>query len=154
MDPFSAIGLAGNVVQFLDFGGKLASGILELYRSMDGVSSTNKILETITKDITELCAGLIHTGRVADNTMASESETWILSLARSCNELGIEFLSVLERLKVKRNRDKKWESAWKALKSVWKEKQILQYERSLNLYQGQISTRLLKILTYVVFEKL
>ena len=127
---------------------------LGVWSSIGGASSTNKILETIIKDITELCAGLIHAGRGADNTIASESETWILSLARSCNELGIEFLSVLERLEVKKNRDKKWESAWKALKSVWKEKQILQYERSLNLYRGQISTCLLKILTYVVLEKL
>lgn len=117
MDPLSAIGLPGNVFQLFDFGGKLVSGSLELYRFMDGASSTNKILETINKDVTELGARLIHAGRGADNTISSETGTWNLSLARSCNELGMEFLSDLERLKVKR-KDKKWESAWMALKSV------------------------------------
>ena len=58
MDPFSALGLASNVVQFMEFGTKLISASLELYNSKDGTSSPNSELGIITKDLTGICSGL------------------------------------------------------------------------------------------------
>ena len=147
MDPFSALGLASNIIQFLNFGGNLLCGSLELYRSMDGTSSTNQVLEAITNDLTALCAEIVRAGRDLNEDTASESELSLLSLASSCNELGKDFLLALKSLKVKGGRQRRWESTWQALRGAWKESQIRDYERALSLFRFQLTTRLLKILT-------
>jgi hypothetical protein len=100
MDPFSDLGLASNIVQFLNFGGNLLCGSLELYRSVDGTSSTDQVSEAITNDLTALCAEIVRAGRDLNENTASESELSLLSLASSCNELGKGFLLALKSLKV------------------------------------------------------
>ena len=55
MDPFTAIGLAASIVQFLEFGRKLVSGAVEIYRNVDGATSSNILLEQITTDLHDLC---------------------------------------------------------------------------------------------------
>ena len=80
MDPFYALGLAGNVIQFVDFGGGLLSGSLELYKSVDGTSSTNKELEFPVKNLNELCAGLSRPEHRIDQQQASAPELALLPL--------------------------------------------------------------------------
>ena len=145
MDPFSALGLAGNVIQFVDFGGRLLSGSLELYKSVDGTSSTNKELEFLVKSLNELCAGLSRPEHRIDQQQASAPELALLPLARSCTELGEELLSVLNALKVE-GRFKKWESVRQALRSAGKEKEIRNYNERLNHYRSQIAMHITVIL--------
>ena len=51
MDTFSALGLASNICQLIDFIGRFISGSLELYRSADGASSVNSELQSIADDL-------------------------------------------------------------------------------------------------------
>lgn len=146
MDPFTALGLAANICQFVDYGYKLVSGALELYNSLDGTLSANRILETIAKDLANLCAELEQAPLDSNNNSTSESEAALLPLARACKVMGQELLSVLEDLKVK-GRHKKLESAWLAVRSRYKASQLRDYERTLGLYRAELATRLLKILT-------
>ena len=146
MDPFTALGLAANICQFVDYGYKLVSGAFEIYNSLDGTLSANRILETITKDLTNLCAELEQASLDSNNDSTSESEAALLPLARACRVMGQELLSVLKDLKVK-GRQKKLESAWLAFKSRFKASQLGDYERTLGLYRAEMATRLLKILT-------
>lgn len=148
MDPFSALGLASNVVQFVDFGTKLISASIELYKSKDGASSVNGELETITKDLTGICMGLTQPERRLDSTLASEPERALLPLAQKCKDLGEEFLGVLQVLKAK-GRHKKWESVRQAIGNAWKEKEIHNYLQRLNGYRREIAIHLISILRYV-----
>ncbi len=54
IDPIAAIGLAANIVQFVDFSWKLLSETRDLYDSSTGVSADNDLLETISKDLINL----------------------------------------------------------------------------------------------------
>ena len=58
MDPFSALSLASNICQLLEFGGRLVSGSLELYRSRNGTSSFHGELEFIADDLRKMCGAL------------------------------------------------------------------------------------------------
>jgi hypothetical protein len=42
MDPLTAIGLAGNILAFIDFGTKLAKAAYEVYESKDGATAVRK----------------------------------------------------------------------------------------------------------------
>ncbi len=153
MDPFSALGLASNICQLLDFSSKLVSDTLEIYRSVDGASSVNSELQTITEDLTRFCGALAGPESRIDEQQATKSELALVPLARSCKALGEQFLSLLNSLKVKA-RHQKFESVRQALRSAWKEKEILDYQNRLKSFRAEIAVHLLEILRYdSVFER-
>ena len=143
MEALAALGLAGNVLQFLDFGGALIKGTLECYQKADGATSVNAVLESITKDLTQLCAGMNAT--ITCNV--NETDAALVQLSKMCQSLGQEFLSKLADLKVK-GRRKGWQSLRQALRAAWKAKEIQRYERQLETYRSQITLRLLTALMY------
>ncbi|KAL8897304.1 MAG: hypothetical protein Q9207_007278 [Kuettlingeria erythrocarpa] len=145
MEAFALIGLASNIVQFLEFSGRLISASSELYGAANGALSSNSVLEQITTDLKQHCDGLLPSTMASNGPARTDPEAALLLLGRSCRDLGQEFLVILEDLKVKGNR-KRWQSARQALRTAWKAKDIQKYERQLGLYRSQIATRLLEIL--------
>ena len=146
MDPLATIGLAGNIVQFLDLGRRLVSVAVELYNASDGTTASNRVLDETSTDLHHLCRGLEQGANKFQGHFRTESEAALLPLVKSCSALGEELNGVLEELKVK-GRNKGWKSARKTLKTAWKAKDIGRYEKKLDLYRSQIATRLLTILT-------
>jgi len=51
MDPLTALSLAGNIIQFVDFGYKIFSSSRELYTSKNGVLTGAEELEYVTLDL-------------------------------------------------------------------------------------------------------
>ncbi len=82
MDPFAAIGLAASIVQFLDFSQKLVSGTLELYRAVGGATSSNTLLEYITKDLNQLCGTLELAANEGNGHFKTESEAGLVPLVK------------------------------------------------------------------------
>jgi hypothetical protein len=58
MDPLSALSLAGTIIQFADFGSKLLSESLQLYKSSRGTLDANEQLELVTADLQSVIAKL------------------------------------------------------------------------------------------------
>ena len=145
MDPFSAVSLAGNVIQFVEFGSNLISGVADLYTSADGASSTNRELELITRDLIGICTSLNRPRNLKEEEQMSKVESNLLKLSRSCVKLGKEFVSKLQELKSK-GRNRKWDSVRQALRAMWKEKDIERYRRRLESYRSEIAFHLLAIL--------
>lgn len=145
MDPLSALSLASNICQLLDFGGRLLSGSLELYRSVDGVSSVNGELQSITDDLTGICTALMQPESRIDEQRATKSELALIPLSQSCKALGEEFLSLLRSLKVK-TRQQKIGSVRQALRNEWKRKEVQDYQKRLKNYRSQIAVNLMEIL--------
>ncbi|KAL2830898.1 hypothetical protein BDW59DRAFT_140929 [Aspergillus cavernicola] len=52
MDPISAVGFAGTILQFIDFSTKLVEGTYEVYRSANGTTSELIGLPVILSSIT------------------------------------------------------------------------------------------------------
>ena len=81
MDPISVIGLAGNIVQFVDFTWKLIDEARSLYDSSTGASEENDLLELITKDLNDHYDNLTAPSR--------------------CKDVASELLDILDTIKVK-----------------------------------------------------
>ena len=146
MDPLSAAGLAANVVQFLELGGKLVSGATEIYHSTDGALSSNRMFEEITKDLLQISVQLEPKIDKGLSWSCTGPDQALISLLKSCKDLALEFLKALEKVKAKR-RNKCCHSIQQALKTIWRRKDIERYETQLNLYRSQIAIRLLAMLT-------
>jgi len=169
MDPLTALGLASNIVQFVDFASKLISQSHEIYRSADGALEDNVVLEYVAKNLSRLGDELkskqadIKTGREAlarerdwakkDGRVIPEPEKvtaagkQLQQLSKECSAVSNELLQELEKLKIKEPH-KRWESFRQALNSVWSQEKIRALETRLEGIRKQLDTTLLVCLRY------
>lgn len=142
MESLAVIGLIGNVVQFVDFSGKLISRSTELYHSLDGALAENVDIETTTKHLTVLSKKLKD-----DAITVGDGALQKLSLA--CQKAAIDLLAALDKVKVK-NRQQRWESIRKALRSVWSKEEIKELEQRLAKFKEELSLHIIVQLRYVI----
>ncbi|KAG8158623.1 hypothetical protein KVR01_011745 [Diaporthe batatas] len=104
MDPFSAIGLAGNIVGFLDFGFKLLAKAREIQASSSGAAAANESLVSLTQRFQQVTASLRAqkvTGAAAGEELA------IQELAAECDGVAIELLELVHGLRARTPRSKR-----------------------------------------------
>jgi hypothetical protein len=139
LDPFTAIGLAGSIVQFVDFTYKLVNGTIEIYSSMEGVSKNHLRIEVIYLNLSELCQNL----SVADDSDKSIGP--VKSLATACRRDADDLLEVVRNIRLREGKNTRWACFRHTLKSVWKEDQIRDLENRLEGYRSQLSFQLLSL---------
>jgi hypothetical protein len=136
LDPFTALGLASNVVQFVDFTSKLISETREIYKA--GSSTGNIELDAVTKDLQALTSGLkvnpLSGNGAVDNDLAS--------LAAQCNNVADELVGVLELLQAQ-GTNTKWKSFTAALRNVMKNGEVEALVARIGRLQKQLNTRVL-----------
>jgi len=131
MDILTAIGLVGNIVQFVDFGSKLISKSVELYRSGEGALGENIDTETATYHL------LLLNDKLKD-TATSTGDKTLLDLCEACHTVARDLLEALDKVKVK-GKQQKWKSIRKALRSVWSKEDIEELERRLEKLRTELN---------------
>ena len=135
MDPVAALGLAANIVAFIDFSWKLLYEIKDLHDSSTGTLLENDTLERISNDLMSLNDDL--TAPSAINAIPAP----VRSLASQCKDVTIKLLDVLDDLKV-RGSHRKWKSFVQALRSVWKKEEIEGLMKRLERLRSEMLFRL------------
>ncbi|PVI03076.1 hypothetical protein DM02DRAFT_698828, partial [Periconia macrospinosa] len=156
VDPFSALSLAGNIVQFLDFGQKLLSKGKEIYKSAEGTTTTHIELELIYDDLWAVSDKLAARAPPSPANYSSDNLTdyrlsivddQISQLATSCQTLAQELLSIVRELRVDPgSKHRKWESFRQAMKSLGKKSQIEALQQRLNAFRDEMTIRLVAVL--------
>ncbi|KAI1087116.1 hypothetical protein F5B19DRAFT_90074 [Rostrohypoxylon terebratum] len=116
MDPFSAIGLAGNIIAFLDFGYKLLSKSKDIYKSTTGTTTLNNELLSETRQLQGITEGLQMPGLAG----LSDQELALKQLAAECSTVSSDLARLIDDLKAK-NPNSKRESLRAAFRD-WKKK--------------------------------
>jgi len=115
-DPLTALGVVGNLVQFVDFLMRLLGDAREIHKSAQGSLQENSDVETVATIIrnhqTKLRYQDHHNLRADDKT--EDSLEWLCS---SCEEIADELLDVLSKLKVQGKRSP-WKSIRQAIKNI------------------------------------
>jgi hypothetical protein len=142
MESLAFIGLIANIVQFVDFSCKLISKSTELHHSYDGALAENVDIETTTKHLTILLTKLKD-----DASTVGDGALQKLSLA--CQKAANDLLVALDKVKVK-NRQQKWESIRKALRSVWSKEKIKELEQRLAKFKEELHLHVIVQLRYVI----
>ncbi|KAL4925800.1 uncharacterized protein BDV17DRAFT_166834 [Aspergillus undulatus] len=140
MDPLSAIGLASNILQFVEFGTNLCGSFHEIASSATGLTEENAHLNVAVEELKNATDGLI-----TDLKGNTKHEAELVKLAGQCRDLSAELTEMLSKLKVKKE-DRLWSTVRAAWKSTLKEKKISSIERRLGTYQAQILLRLISML--------
>ncbi|OTA55289.1 hypothetical protein K449DRAFT_177860 [Hypoxylon sp. EC38] len=117
MDPFTAIGLAGNIITFLDFGYKLISTAKGIYTSASGAIVYNEDLSYTTQQIQQLTTSL----KVAKPVGSlSKQERSLLQVASDCESVSVELTKLLDKLKARNTSSKR--EAFRAAVRDWRRK--------------------------------
>jgi hypothetical protein len=101
MDPLTAVSLAGNIVQFVDFSVKLVTGAYEIAGSSTGRLAKYEEVYIIAQSITKLhenIAILSNTRLGAD--VLSRRDKNLLPLHEACIKVGNELICHLDQLRV------------------------------------------------------
>jgi hypothetical protein len=144
IDPFTGIGLAGDIVQFIDYASKLTSSTYEIYKSSSGSSRNHVHLESISTRLLEL-------NRVLEPTLAENftQNKALNELREECRRDTVALLDLIKALKAKK--DSKWSSFRKALKCAWEKERIVRLEERLRDHRSEIATHLVAVIRYVIF---
>jgi hypothetical protein len=143
MDPFTALSIAGCIVQFVDFASKVVSKGNQIYRSNDGSLAENTDLEVVTTDLLLLQAKLkcsLPMGGAASESTACDPA--LASLMGASEELAEMLLQRLNMAKAQ-GRYRRWKSLRQALKSVSSKDEVDGMAKRLSMFREELQTHIL-----------
>jgi hypothetical protein len=145
LESLAALSLAGNIIQFIDFGCKLFAKSQELYGSATGVAAEDAQLSIIARSLRRLSQNLEVTGSNGSDQSSEASD--LEMLVDECKRVADELLGALDQLKSTSTRNK-WRCFRDSLKRVWKAESIDSLARRLDSCSTQLTACLLKLLRY------
>lgn len=151
MDPLTALALASNIVQFVDFTSKLISTTHSLYASTSGAKAEHLELELLANTLRSLADDAAPPSQRIKN-VSSEESTFI-ELGDMCRRVSDELLTVLQSLRFKGSH-RGWTSFIQALRSEWKQKEISALQARLDRIGDVLNAKILKNLQIKVYLEL
>lgn len=160
LEGIAALGVASNIVQFVEFGCRLFSESKELYKSSNGLADEAVELETIAQSLSRLIKNL-----ELENPFPSQSssddiniqfqrptefesysdEKDLMPIATDCEKVAKELLEALTHLRVQKP-GKKWQCFRVTLTRIWKPERIDKMSRRLERLSGQLTMCLVNTL--------
>lgn len=140
MEALAALGLASNILQFVEFSTKIVRGASNVYQSASGLPAELQDVAAITESL-----GL-HMSKLApppavDHAQDAGNDA-LFELANGCRKTCAELRQVMEKIRGKEpgSRRDSLRVAWRALRQ--KEK-LEELEKRLDRYRSQILSQLL-----------
>ena len=143
LDPLTALGIASNAVQLVEFSSRIVSRGHTIYKSADRALAENLELEAVTNS-------LLKTNNILENSLRAyelerplaDDERELKNICEGCESVGFELISALQKLKIQ-GKHRKWKSFRQALKSIYGKDQIDGLSSRLEGYRKQLDTHIL-----------
>ncbi|SCV57729.1 uncharacterized protein FFB14_15295 [Fusarium fujikuroi] len=163
MDPLSALGVAAAVVQFVDFGQRLLSETWHIYRDATGQDIELRELSTVSRDLTQVAQAVRDAiaQQEASQSVSQHADTWLLDVCHECDIISREIENIIPQIDpsfkiqlesgnrtgfvsfIKKDDDGKFsigDAFRKALKSLWKGREVEDLKTRLNKIHQQMMT--------------
>jgi len=166
MEALAALGVTGNVLQFVQFISTLLSTGKEIYYTSSGLKQDFVELNNIYAQLAALyarlqpqeCARVVRRPgfhRLLAHNDSAENKAHINTLqelAQDCQGLCNELLQTVANLRVKETSPRRRFDTFKAaLKTVWHRRKIEEMEARIDRYQKVISTHFFPILRWALY---
>jgi hypothetical protein len=147
MDPFSALGLAAAVVQFVQFGSKLVSESQEIYQSATGSTIEHAELERACQDLSQLSASLATSSAKSTfhSVPRSDKEEALRRIAVECQKMADDICIALRKMGMNDAQCTKLRSFRHALRSAWGRRKVESLEKRLDKHKLNLSVHLAAI---------
>lgn len=146
MDPVTALSLAANILQFVEFGTKLFTTGYQAYKSAKGQTDENEHIEKLTIDLESCAKSLKHNTQGFQGSL-SDDDLALLELARRSDRLAQELLALLVKVQ-RKGKSRTWGAVSSAMRATWSKEEIQIRLKRLQEIQTNANTRLLNILRY------
>ncbi|KAL1870896.1 hypothetical protein Daus18300_004985 [Diaporthe australafricana] len=144
MDGFSAVSLAGNVAQFVEYGIRIIRKTQEIAKSTQGVSKEVEELKTIVDDIDPTLRSIKNRSNSDDNFDDDDS---LQRLVEKCLDLSPKVSDILESLRLKDSHGPRPVQALrKAAQTLHKKGEMDQLSTRLFSLRSQISAHLIVLI--------
>jgi hypothetical protein len=140
LDPLSAVSLAGNIVDFVDFTASILSKTREL--SSHGTTKEAYNSEIVIRDLLKLSEQLQAGAQAASVAPQTDDDKALEDSCGCCIGLSKTIIKRLEKLKLNEGASKP-RAFLHALKAVWSQKELQSEEVQLASYRSQLEFRVL-----------
>lgn len=148
MEATAALGIAGNIVQFIDFSQKFCRAVFQIYHLATGATKHNDAVETLidnftssldtlSADLSKYCAHLssaVPGGASSNNHVGDQMQ----ALVENCREVAVELQRRLDSVKMKGQQAGKRKAILVAVKAMWKEKEFQDLEQTLSAFRKEL----------------
>ncbi len=165
MDPFSALGLASNVVQFIDFALKLVNGAAEIAQSSKGLAERTLEFENVyvmlkgfgsslQQDSASLPPSSIIPGYGPSEGTSTHRDaikvhtTALRNIGKDCSAVCDQLLTVVENIRVKGTSNRRIKSFVAAFNQALSGKKICELEERLRRFQTLLALHFFPLLKY------
>jgi hypothetical protein len=145
-ESLAVIGLASNILQFIETGAKLVSNFAEIHNSVSGQLSENLELEDAISDVEWAYQKL-----TASQDVAALRSDPLMKLVDPCLALAGDLKSTLTTLKLNRDKYRGIRSFVLAVTNFHKQAEIKEIQERVFRLRDQISAHLIVLLRYAVF---
>jgi molecular chaperone GrpE (heat shock protein) len=142
LDPLTALSLAGNIAQFVDFSGRIISRTRELTKSSHRTTQEAYNAEILIRDLVSITEQVKDGARSASASSPAEEDKALEALCDGCIILSERMIKRLEKLKLEEGAGKR-QAFLHALKSVWSQRELESEESQLATYRSQLEFRVL-----------
>jgi dsDNA-binding SOS-regulon protein len=134
MDPISALGVAGTVVQFAQFAASLVSNIREIHHSASGTTLATQDMEAIHSVLSQFSKDL-RDSPPTPSIYGKEMEV----LTKRCSDDCDRMLKLADQLKVESGEKKRWRKSFqKAILELWTQNDVEDLRQRINDSQASI----------------
>ncbi|KAK8080187.1 hypothetical protein PG997_008005 [Apiospora hydei] len=141
MEPLAVLGVAGNILQFLDFSQKLCHSFFEIWNSSHGITKANadtqSRMNTFIESADIVVADLQTYIKSLSCDRGNEADRMLHTTLDKCLKLANDLVTRVQTLALPRGAGK-WKAARAVVKSLWKEKELLSLQQSLSTYRKDL----------------
>ncbi|KAF4856855.1 hypothetical protein CGCSCA4_v000141 [Colletotrichum siamense] len=144
-ESLAALGVASNIVQFVELGFNITKAVVETYRSNDpnGLAERNVDLVAMTSSLKDRCTLL-------QDDAAAKADPITMGLLKRCIKVANELLSELEGLKMSTaDRHRSLVKFVTSVKAYWRKSKIEDLAARIADIRKEIFQRLKPLLQYV-----
>lgn len=161
MEPLAALGIAGNIIQIVDFASSLVSRSHELYQSADGKLADHTVLHSAAQTLLGLCDELrllapeseLPRGPAAaafvskpagskEPPKLSAADARLVQLMKDCEAAANKLRAALNKASGS-SRNNAWKSVYQALKSIHSDQEITKLASQLEGIRKQVDSTVL-----------
>lgn len=140
MEPLTAIGLASNILSFIDFGARVVSSAIEIYKSdASGITEERRNTEAVVTEMRYFASKM----QPPDDAQLTGDEKALCALAKECHGLAAQIIALVEKVKPKPNGQKSMRASMlAAVKTRWYESDSRKLEGRLGDCRAQLDLQL------------
>ena len=145
MSVFDVLGAAATIVQFIEIGIKVTNKTIDIYNGQHQFSE----LLSLTQDFDEENQNFMQSLRL-QSTGPGSAEELLLKTAKRCQQSANELIQLINQISMKEGEKQKRKAFRSALKTKWREKDVLTKREELEQHRSHLHGQLIMIMRFVL----